>query len=268
MTLAGALDDRGRTARWVAPTVHHLAIRGGDAHRYHVGDVRICGDPLGRPYRHGWIPAPRRSPARRCGCWRRCTSSICGPEYPSRRISFQIADGRQLRSPIPAELARSLTQVWAAGDGLRDAGERPDGHFLRRIAHRRSERDQQFVGVGPGPPRSHPLTSQRYCRNILSVRPNSCPLSVTVARVSNPSQTNQTCSSASSSGAAGKAIAVLPVGLGHPLDAFLVIGHKRVRDAPGRQQVGVDAARDGGGQPFVRARLPETARRQLKIEFS
>src|SRR6476646_8046683 len=40
--------------------------------------------------------------------------------------------------------------------------------------------------------RSHDFTSHLYCRNILSVRPSSCPLSVTVARVSNPSQTRKT----------------------------------------------------------------------------
>ena len=58
---------------------------------------------------------------------------------------FPDADRRELRPPIPAELAGRLADVRAAGDGLRDTGQVADRLFLRRIIYGRRKLDPQLV---------------------------------------------------------------------------------------------------------------------------
>ena len=69
---------------------------------------------------------------------------------PRNAVAFQPdvlpdADRRELRPPIPAELAGRLANVRAAGDGLRNAGQVADRLFLRRIIHDRRKLDPQLI---------------------------------------------------------------------------------------------------------------------------
>jgi hypothetical protein len=164
---------------------------------------------------------------------------------------FPDADRRELRPPIPAELAGRLPQVRPARKGLRDAGQGADRLLRGGKAHGGVKADAQVIPfrLEQGLDVKAILAEHvRRAAQLAAVQADGRQGIQPVAHQPGVRLLQEI-------GRDGKSVAILPIRLGHPLHAPLMVAHKGVGDAAQGQQIGVRPAGDGRGPPFFRTYL-------------
>jgi len=198
-------------------------------------------DPKARLDGWGW-----RRPSVRPRPWRAGSPGRVRPRPPARserppagrRSSLDAhalpdPDVRQLWAPVPAEVAGRLAQVRTARQRLLGPVEGPDGVQLG--PRRTAEWNRTATSLSPAARR--PVTSQRQVRNMCR-RCQQLPVETDVGQRVEPSKTRATRCSVATAASTGTC-AVIPIGLGDPLDAQLLVADERVGDSAGGHQIGV-----------------------------
>jgi len=163
-------------------------------------------------------------------CWRRCTCSRRAPLYPSRRTSFQMPIGGNCGPQSQPNWHGALRRYGPPGNCLGDPRQRANRLLLAGIAHGRTERDLQLVG--------YTVHTQQWF-GVPAVLPEHVVGMAQFLAVERdrrqgiqPVADEQDLIFSQHLGCTGKATPVLPIGLGDPLDALLVVSYERIRDAP------------------------------------
>ena len=170
------------------------------------------------------------------------------------------ADVRQLRAPVPAEVAWRLTQIRAARERFRRPVERPNGVQLSPATDRRVEEHRDLVLARSKPAGHVPAPGSEHVVGAAQPLPVETDIGQRVQAVEDEGEVVLGCHS----GVDAEAAAVLPVRLGDPLDPQLLVADERIGDPARGHQVGVDAARNLCREPLLGAalsKMPRTAER-------
>lgn len=166
---------------------------------------------------------------------------------------FPDADGGKLRTPIPAPMAGGLAEVGAAGDGPAPADEGKLGLFVGDETDGGTEVEVENV-PGRAEEVGHvPLPTAEHVVCVAEQFAVEGDIGEGVEAFAD----QEGFFFGECGGVEGGL--VFPVGFGDPLHVFFVVGDERVGDFAEGEEVGVNAAGDGRGEPVrggILAKLP------------
>ena len=172
------------------------------------------------------------------------------------------ADVRELGSPVPSEMARRLAQMRRAGELLGRRVEMSLRIQLGGLADGRSEDHRELVRARPDQAGDVPPPRPEHVVGGADRLPVEPDLGQGVKAV----EDEGIAFLGGGLGLQDEVASILPIALGDPPDAQLLVAHERIRDAARRHEVEMDAARDLPGEPLLcaaLAQLPGSVKRLL-----